>query len=355
MLRIFVTAAGSPGAIGFVRSLRSTGDNYYFIGADSHKYKLQRSEVDERYLIPFDYEDDYFDILYDLLSECRPDLLHIQSPYGMQKISSERAKLPCQVLLPSHETILVCGNKFTCFKIWKTAGVKVPETMLITSPSDLDHVFSLYGPNLWLRLATGSTGKGSLVAKTREEAYNWINFWKGWGNFTAAELLDKTSTTWHSLWLDGRLIVAQERKRLYWDFAHLSISGIGITGAAATGNDPLVTEVALSAILSIDKQPNGLFSVDLTYDKTGVPNPTEINTGRFISTIHFFAEAGLNMPDIFVKCALYGKSPNLPVKVNPLPANLVWIRGMDTNPIFTDSSKIEKAAERLAIRRKSSR
>ncbi len=61
-----------------------------------------------------------------------------------------------------------------------------------------------------------------------------------------------------------------------------------LLGAAVTIDDPIVTDIALKSILSIDKNPNGIFSVDMTYDKNSVPNPTEINIGRFFLLLLIF-------------------------------------------------------------------
>ena len=82
-----------------------------------------------------------------------------------------------------------------------------------------------------------------------------------------------------------------------------------------------------------------------------VPNPTEINIGRFFTTHLFFTKAGLNMPYIFVKLAFGEKIPRIKKKINPLPENLAWVRGMDFLPILTDLTKIKKTCKELKKRR----
>jgi carbamoyl-phosphate synthase large subunit len=43
------------------------------------------------------------------------------------------------------------------------------------------------------------------------------------------------------------------------------------------------------------------------------------------------------MPKIFMDIALYNEFPIIKKKINPLPTNLLWIRGMDTEPkLMTD-------------------
>ena len=85
----------------------------------------------------------------------------------------------------------------------------------------------------------------------------------------------------------------------------------------------------------------------MAYDKNGVPNPTEINISRFFTTVLFFTEAGLNMPEIFKDIALYNEFPNLEKKINPLEDGLMWLRGMDTKPKLMNHAQIESQIKNL--------
>jgi len=132
-----------------------------------------------------------------------------------------------------------------------------------------------------------------------------------------------------------------------------TISGVtGITGTGMTISDPTVDAIAQRAILAIDGQPNGIFSVDLTYDRTGLPNPTEINIGRFFITHLFFSEAGLNMPEMYLKLAFGETLPPIAKRLNPLPEGLAWIRGMDVAPVLATENAIAETARALEARRK---
>ena len=180
-----------------------------------------------------------------------------------------------------------------------------------------------------------------------------MNFRKGWGIYTAAECLKPKSVTWMSLWKDGELVVAQGRKRLYWELSKLSPSGItGVTGTGVTHSDQQLNEIAKKAIFAIDDKPHGIFSVDLTYDNEGIPNPTEINIGRFFTTHEFFTKDELNMPYILIKLA-FNEDVSIPEKkINSLPDNLAWIRGVDFLPILTNLSDVEKEVDKLKERRR---
>ena len=350
MKRVLVTAAGGSPATGFSRSLRSAPEPYHLIGVDANKYTLQRAEVDQRFLVPKVSHPRYFDILREVIAETKPDFLHVQMSEEMLAISGNRDLLGVRTLLPRHETVVICEDKYKSFEVWRRNGITVPETTILNDPHDLRRAFKEFGPKLWVRAISGSAGKGSLPTDDFDTARLWIDFHKGWGDFAAAECLQEETITWQSIWKGGELIVAQGRKRLYWEFSNRSPSGVtGITGTGVTVSDPALDELAIRCIKTIDASPDGIYGVDLTYDKHGVPNPTEINSGRFFTTHQFFTAAGLNMPHIFVKTA-FGEPVDLPNRINPLPDGLAWIRGMDVLPRLTTVDDIDASATALKAR-----
>ena len=125
-------------------------------------------------------------------------------------------------------------------------------------------------------------------------------------------------------------------------------SGVtGITKVCETVTDELVDKVAQKSIYAVSEKPHGIFGVDMTYDKNGVPNPTEINISRFFTTIEFFAEAGLNMPLIFRDLVLEKKYPQSIPLINPLEAGLLWLRSLDERPILTNKEEMKASVKRL--------
>ena len=342
MKRILVTGAGGAPALNFIRSLRLAPEPFHFIGVDCSKYSLARAEAEERYLVPKASEADYIPALQQIIAATGAEMLFAQPDPEIPVISANRQRLNAITFLPAHETITRCQNKYETYLSWQQAGLKVPDTRLISTPDDLRAVFRDFG-DVWLRPITGAAGRGALHSYSFDEANLWLCSNQGWGSYTAARYLSPASVTWQSLWNNGQLVVAQSRRRLYWEFADRAPSGVtGITGAAVTVADPEVDEIAQIAIAAVDKRPHGVFSVDLTYDSDGIPNPTEINIGRFFTTHLFFSKAGLNMPYMLVKLAYGEGPPAAPKKVNPLPTGLVWIRGMDMEPVLTDVDALEQ-------------
>lgn len=354
--RILVGGSGGAPSLNFIRSLRKVREKFYITGMSCNKYDLCRAKkfVNKIFLVPpARDEHEYIPVLKQIISEEKPDFLHVQNDEEVFVVSGYRAQLNVKTFLPEHNVIEICQDKFKSVQRWQKAGLKVPKTYLINNESDLKAAFSSLGGKVWIRAITGAFGKWSLPTDDFEFAKLWILYHRGWGQFSAAEYLSPESITWLSIWERGKLIVAQSRKRLYWEFANRSVSGVtGITGTGVTVSDKVVDKLAQDSILAIDKIPNGIYGVDLTYDKDGIPNPTEINIGRFFTTHQFFTEAGLNMPYIYVKLAFGEKAPQINRRINPLPSGLAWVRGMDVEPVLTTMREIQTLEDHLSRRLK---
>lgn len=348
MARIHVGGAGGAPSNGFIRSLRESGRGDYLIGTSCDVSDLFLANVDERYPVPAASDPAYEKSLMAMLGKTKPDFIHVQNDYEVRAVSRIRAQiesLGVKHFLPAVETIENCVDKEKSYQIWQRAGLPVPKTMLLHGPDDLRKAFDRYGETIWVRAIEGGGGRGALPANNYEFAKVWIDRYKGWGAFTASELLTKDTVTWLSIWHQGELVVAQSRRRLSWNFGNRTLSGVtGITGVGETYSSEAVDQISQQAILTIDTKPHGIFAVDMTYDTSGVPNPTEINIGRFFTTHYFFTKAGLNMPKIYCDIALDGRFPSSLKRINPLPDGLLWIRGMDVEPVLTTRTELEALA-----------
>jgi hypothetical protein len=349
MKRILITGAGGSPAVNFTRSLREAPEDMYLVGTDFDKYYLMRAEVDKRYLVPAAKDPLYIDVLNKIIDDEKIEFIHAQNDTEVNVLAANRDKLHAKTLFPAQRTIDICQDKYLSFEKWEAAGIKVPKTYIIKTKDDVQKYLDEFGSKMWIRATSGAGGRGSLPVSDMETAINWLNFCKGWdGTFTASELLEKDSITWMSMWRNGELIVAQGRKRLYWELSKLSPSGVtGATGGGETVSDSVLDDIAQRTVMAIDPKPDGLFGVDLTYDKNGVPNPTEINIGRFFTTHQFFTELGVNMPYIFVKLAYGEELPKIERKLNPAKDHMVWIRGIDFEPVLCSMNEIEQNVKDL--------
>jgi carbamoyl-phosphate synthase large subunit len=355
MKRVLVTGAGGSPAVNFTRSLRKAPEEIYIVGTDSNKYYVMRAEVDKRFLVPSANDPQYIDALNKIIDDEKIEFIHAQNDTEVNVLSANRDKLHAKTLFPAQETITTCQDKFLSFEKWEAAGIKVPKTYIIRNKEELQKAFDEFGGKMWIRATSGAGGRGSLPISDMQTAINWLDFQKGWGgDFTASELLRDDTITWMSIWQDGELVVAQGRRRLYWELGKISPSGVtGATGGGETVTDPILDDIARKTVLAIDKKPNGLFAVDMAYDQNGLPNPTEINIGRFFTTHQFFTELGVNMPYIFLKMAYGEELPAISKKLNPAPDHMVWIRGIDFEPVLASMEDIDKNVAALEELKKS--
>ncbi|MCL6571509.1 MAG: carboxylate--amine ligase, partial [Bacillus sp. (in: Bacteria)] len=346
-----ITDVGVAPAENVIKSWQKSQTKEELIGIARNPFNLFSSRTQTKHHIPYEYAfgKDYKRSLLYLLELEKPNLAVFMNDREILEISRFRNDILAtgtKLFMPENDVIEACTDKYQSYKIWESEGIKVPKTKVINNTADLKKSFDELGNKdgkVWLRSAVGAGGRGALPTNDYEFARNWIDLYKGWGGFTASELLQANKTvTWLSIWYEGELVVAQTRKRKSWGFANRTLSGVtGITGVGETFSCETVNRVAMDTIFAVDKKPHGVYGVDMTYDQNGFPNPTEINM-RFFTTCYFFTEAGLNMPEIYKDIAIYNKFPSLEKNINPLPDGLLWIRDMDREPILTTEEEVNK-------------
>lgn len=346
MKRILATACGGPSTLSFTRSLRDADpshDKYYIVGTDSDRYNIHRAEVDRTYLCPKATEKEYIPFIKHIIQKEKIDFLHSQPEIEAFTIGKHRDEIlaaGCKLFMPEQKTIELLRDKAASAKIWKDAGIKVPETIALHNEDDLKRAFSVFHQNIWIRDTIGAAGKGSLSRPTYETALAHINSRNMWGKAVAAEHLTSDTITWQSIWSNGQLVVAQGRKRLNWAFGNRAQSGVtGLTGVGVTISDPTIDELSRRCIAAADRHPHGIFSVDFTFDSDGVPNPTEINISKFFTTHHFITRTGCNMPEILMELA-FGEYRGAYNILNPCKPNMYWIRGIDVLPVLLHEKDI---------------
>jgi len=346
MTKILIAGAGGAPSEGVINSLLQSNKKETIYGMGSEPTDLVLSNAEKKFYLPYANTLEYKSALLKLLNNEKPDLVHFQNDLEIYHASLLREEIMAtgtKLFMPDHSVIDTCVHKYKSYLAFKNAGVPVPQNIMINNESDLRDAFAELKDDkgkIWLRASSiGGGGKGAIPTASYAMAKEWIDHYAGWGDFVAAEMLSSETVTWLSIWYEGELVVAQTRARKGWTHGNRSISGVtGVTKVGVTCEDSVVTDVALQAVRAVSSKPHGIFGVDMAYDKNGVPNPTEINISRFFTTILFFTEAGLNMPEIFKDIALYGEFPNLSKKINPLKNDLLWLRGMDTKPkLMTDN------------------
>ena len=348
MKRILIGGAGGAPAEGVINSLRES-EEFEVIGIGSEPTDLVLSSAERKYYVPYANHPNYRSALGKILEKEKPALIHFQNDleiFHASQFRNDFDRFGVACFMPEHSVVDTCVHKYKTYLKFKAAGLVVPENILLEGEADLKMAFSRLGDaegRIWIRSASiGAGGAGSLPTNDFDMARSWIARFKGWGTFVAASMLSADTVTWLSIWYKGQLVVAQTRARKGWVHGNRSASGVtGVTKVGETVSDPIVDDISQKAILAVDPKPHGIYGVDLTYDLSRIPNPTEINISRFFTTVLFFTEAGLNLPYIFAKLALDGTHPQLTKKINPLPDGLLWLRGMDTKPRLVTKEQIE--------------
>ncbi|MCU7842309.1 MAG: carboxylate--amine ligase [Candidatus Thiodiazotropha sp. (ex Monitilora ramsayi)] len=351
MSKIVITGAGSAQSNGVINSLLMADNGDEIIGLGSDKMDLMLSRAHKKILMPHSREESYKEALLKVLNRVKPDMIHFQHDLELWialKFRKEIESLGVRMLVPDYNTIDTCVHKYKSWIKFRDAGIKVAKNLEIEDKDDLHQAFDVLGSRegwIWLRSSSiGGGGKGSYTTNNFDEAYEWIEKNDGWGDYIAAELLSKQTVTWLSIWKNGKLVVAQTRRRRGWAHSSLSPSGVtGVTKIGETCSDTTVDEIAAKTVNAVSDIPNGIYGVDMTYDFDGIPNPTEINISRFFTTVQFFTEAGLNMPLILRDLVIDEKWPELDNYINPLPNGLLWLRAMDTDPLLTTDEEINKS------------
>jgi predicted TIM-barrel fold metal-dependent hydrolase/carbamoylphosphate synthase large subunit len=343
---ILVTGAGGPIGVNLTRSLRLARRRYRLVGTDANPLHAPLAIVDRCHLVPHSKAAGYAERLEEIVRAERVDLVVPTHPVEVRALSALRDRFGARLFLPPHGAILLGQDKAASYERFLAAGVPVPRSIRIEGPEDVRRAFDELGPPpVWFR-GSGVPGEGigvaSLPCREAAHAEAWVAHHSGWGRFLASEYLPGRNLTFLSIWGGGTLFARQSRERLEYVIPHVSPSGI--TGAPAVSRtilDPEVSRIGEAAVRAVcGGAPHGIFFVDLKGDAAGRPRVTEINCGRFGTTLHFYTVAGFNFPELAVELAL-GRPPAAP-RLDPVPEGLYWIRTLDCGPVLARRDELER-------------
>ena len=222
MAKILIAGAGGAPSEGVIYSLLKAGGDTV-IGMGSEPTDLVLSAAERKLYIPYANTPEYRDRLIALLNAEKPDLMHFQNDleiWHASKIRDDILATGTRLFMPEHDVIDTCVHKYKSYLAFRQAGVPVPRNLMINDEADLRTAFEELGGKdgkIWLRASSiGGGGKGSIPTADYALAKAWIDHYKGWGDFVAAEMLTPDTVTWLSIWHEGELVVAQTRERRGW-------------------------------------------------------------------------------------------------------------------------------------------
>lgn len=338
--RILITGCGGPIGVNVTRSLRLAPEPIYLVGTDCNRYHLHLALTDVALPIPPARElAAYRDALRQLVADERIEMILPTHPAEVRALAAIRDELPAvRFFLPPQAVIHAAHDKWRTNQLLAAAGVPVPRTFMLDDEDAVERVFAtLETRPVWVRGA-GVPGAGigiaSLPCREVRHAAAWVDHWRGWGKMIASEYLPGRNLTWAGLFAEGRLVASQARERLEYVLPHVSPSGItGAPAVSRTIDSGEIHAIGLAAVRALAPEPHGIFFVDLKADAAGAPLVTEINAGRFGTTIHFYSEAGFNFPWVAVQLA-YGEWPPSEPIIDPIAPDTYWIRTLDCGPVL---------------------
>jgi biotin carboxylase len=359
MTRILVTGSGGLAGVNFVRALRASPKRYYIIGSDYNKFHILYPDVDARYLTPRHDDRSFIPRIAEIAKKEKADFLHPQPSSEAYVISSMRRKVPCTVYLPEARVMEIGQDKLLSQKRLKARGVPVARTVQVRGKADVREAFSRLGKPLWVRARHGAGGRLSLLCNNATEATLWIELWvrRGGGTydeFIIQEYLPGRNIAWDSLWKDGELVTSYSRERLEYPFKHISPSGItGTPSVSRIIHHSGLNEAGQNAVKAIDPKPNGAYSVDVKESSGGKPCITEVDAGKFHSTMPLWGYIAVrhlklpdyaNLADLYVRLGMGEEVLDMPPRYDLIPDGYYLLRDMDVGAYLwreDDGSKVK--------------
>jgi len=344
MTRVLVTGSGGLAGVNFVRALRASSKGYYIVGTDFNKYHILYPDVDARYLTPRHNDRSFITRVAEIAAKEKADFLHPQPSSEAYVISRQRGKVPCKVFLPLASVMRVGQDKLLSERRLKAEGIPVAKTVHIRGKADIRSAFSKLGTPLWARARRGAGGRLSLLCADSAEARLWIELWVKRGGvdydeFILQEYLPGRNIAWDSIWKDGTLVTSYSRERLEYPFKHISPSGItGTPSVSRIIHDRRLNEAGQKAVKAVDPKPNGAYSVDVKESSDGTPCITEVDAGKFHSTMplwgyiavkHLGLPEYANLADLYVRLGIGEDVRDMPPQTDLLPDGYYLLRDMD--------------------------
>jgi hypothetical protein len=317
MTCVLLLGAGGSAAANVLDALRGAGRPYRVVGADASHINLHLSRADVRLVVPRAGDRGYGDAIVAAVDDHGCDMVHAQPDPDVRALGAIRERIPAATYLPAQEALEVAADKLVFVDRMRRAGVAVPDSAAYASLADVapvtDKLLAEH-ERVWIRARFGAGARASLPVRSGSQAEAWVRWWVDERGLAASDFMASE--------------FLPARERLEYLYGHLTPSGQTSTPAVArTVREPAVDDLALAAIGALDPLPRGVYCVDVKESAEGEPKVTEINAGRFFTTSNFLAAAGLNMPDLLVRCALGERPPR--AGSSPLPPDLFWIRMVD--------------------------
>lgn len=341
---------GSGGANNVIRSIKESGKyELEIIGTDSDRFLASNSLADKTYITPKGNEDRYVEAMSAIIEKHEVDVFIPQHEVEIRRVSNERNKFDCTVLLPESDSVGLCLDKLKLPQYLDQAGFEVPDTVSLENYSVQEAFDELSdGEPLWFRNRFGSSSMEALPLDDVKQAEQWVEYCERNGNdrsnFTLSEFLPGKDYQIFTLWDNGELVIGKacDRRRYFFGQEH---TGASTPLVSRMVDNEKLNKTARNVIEEVAPNATGNLGVDFKVSSDGTPKITEINVGKFVMVNNFFNMTGThNMADLFLDIAS-GESPRLEHEFGDIDTDMFLIRGIDIEPNIVSIDEIDSIAQ----------
>lgn len=325
-MRVLVLGAGGNATSNYARAMRKAG--HWTLGADPAPDMLPLSECDRTEILD---RPDKLAQVNGLIDQYGIEVVHAQPDPEALWLAENAQDLNAATAVPQAMTIRLCQDKLA-------AASRLGELAPRSSSLSLLRLWLREHGTVWLRLRIGAGSSGALPTNDPVLVERWVNHWRQFGYeedaWMVSEILPGRDLSWTGLYHHGHLVISVAKERLDLLGAARSPARVASTATRQiiVQRDDL-NEVCEEAIRRVDQRAHGIFMVDARENADGEPKVTEINAGRFGTTMDFYAETGPNLCDIHATIAkgLIGQRIMTPLRdVHQIGA--VQLRNTDCQP-----------------------
>lgn len=284
-VNILITGIGSSNSLSFVKGLRKQDEiDVNIIGTDIYEREFSAGAqfVDKFYKVPC-ADDPIF--IQSLLKICKENNIHIVVPVIDEEfipISQARddfEQIKSRVMLPDHEQVLVCYDKFRTYLFFSSKGFPTPKTWTEIPATPKYPI-----------LMKPRVGRGSKGIKIIQEARD-IDTYHRPGEYIYQEVIGGKEFTIDTLSnMDGKILAVVPRNRL-------EIKD-GVSYKSVTIKNKVIEEMCANICETLRLKGPANLQCILTDD--GTPYFIEINS-RIGSAVVLTIHAGVNIPLLAVK------------------------------------------------------
>lgn len=340
-MRILITGSCGVTSRAVARSLRMSkrlGD-LYLVGTDicDNPYGIFEGLLDRTYRAPRVNDPGYHPWMTQLCAAERVDAAIVIPE--LEVLYWSAVGFPVATVLPPAKFCQVAVSKRRLYESLAGTGL-VPEFRIMTR-DELTGATRAHLPDLpcWLRDFSegGSSGKGSLLARSLDEVRAWVVLNPGIDQFMLSQFLPGRNYACHLMYDHGTLVKIASYERLEYFMARTAVSGV--TGNISKGrlvNDPRLVEVSQAAVTKLatdtGETMHGLVAVDLREAADDRPMVTEINL-RHVAATSAFAAAEFNLSEAQLMLALGRRNELGPLEATYPEHNMI-LRDIDGAPIW---------------------